>query len=1397
MRKPLLILLAVLLALLLPAAALCEASENLLVNGSFDRLDSDGLPSGWYRDAWFTSEGYTVYGSSEDREETEESFSASIHNMGSNDARFAQTVEVEPESLYCLSGYIRAEDIPVEGWGANLSIEGLYAYTSGLYDTRGRWEYVAMYGETGEDQREVTVFARLGGYSGESRGMAWFDDLTLRKVDSLPEDTIAVRWYTQDNTYSWAEESDWDEEDEGTASPAWPWLVVLGLAYSGVCIACMSLFRRSLKEREEIAVNRGKTWFPAVILVLSALLHYVLAMRITGYQVDINCFLSWGNTIYTVGPARFYSTTSFCDYPPAYMLVLYLNTALTGLMERMGLVPGILTETAVIKLVPSLCDMGIAWLMYKMALRKGLDWKQAGTLAAMMAFNPVLVLNSAAWGQVDSALAILLVLVALCAMEGWWHLVMPCYMLSVLVKPQALMLGFLGLAAIILAWRRGEKDERRRMLRGLLLTAVCAACIIIPFSIGAEPGWLIQRYVDTLSSYAYASVNTANLYYLFGLNWHPITDVCELGPAAVLTITALAFGLISGSILRKKGARLFWLETVVNSVFALFFLLCAILGASWSVLGYGAIAFVVTGTTMLFVRGGKMEHLPLLGFLLFLMLYVLGIKMHERYLFPAIPLLVMALILTKDMRLLVLLVLSSFTMFLNEGIVLDNAIRLGAEHGHLNEDTRWLANILSAVNLMQIPLALWTCFDICLKEKTVGFKDVPQVFPAREVPRRSPLDFKPDVSLHWKRLDTVLILAVTAAYSVLGLTNLGSHKAPETVWTSTSPDEYVVLDLGEIHEDFSMLYYCQVSYNDFSVAVSDDGEAWSEEYYAQMDQGQCFRWMYLMPSYDNNGEISYSGGNTYHATQKLSGRYVRINALQPGLRLCEVLFRETVYTEKDDGTTAVTAGTVIPVSLHDWYGAFSDSPLYSSPENILDEQDSMEGEPCWYNGTYFDEIYHARTAYEHLTGSTTYETTHPPLGKVIISWFIGIFGMNPFGWRFAGALAGILMVPVMYLLGKQLTKRTDMALLSSLLISLDCMHYTQTRIATIDSFPVLFILLACYFMLRFMQRDISRDPLVSLLPDLACSGFFMGCAVASKWIGIYAGIGLAVLFFWTLGRHVCLSRESRKMLDAAKDTEEVSPELAARAESPLKRCLQLCLWCLLFFVLVPLVIYLLSYIPYFRYRSPGSLGEFIRLVWQAQEGMLSYHSTPRLGMDHPYYSPWYEWPVIARPMYYAMGYYTRPGSSFSIFCFGNPGIWWTGIVGIFVTLVVFVRRHRYMTEEGGNLLHLRSTSYSVNPAFVLLCLLAQFLPWVLVPRGTYIYHYFASVPFLILAIMLSINWLRERNPRIGAGVIGAYLLICLAFFVILFPYASGIQVSYGWLDLGKRILNVYYALPVG
>ena len=101
----------------------------------------------------------------------------------------------------------------------------------------------------------------------------------------------------------------------------------------------------------------------------------------------------------------------------------------------------------------------------------------------------------------------------------------------------------------------------------------------------------------------------------------------------------------------------------------------------------------------------------------------------------------------------------------------------------------------------------------------------------------------------------------------------------------------------------------------------------------------------------------------------------------------------------------------------------------------------------------------------------------------------------------------------------------------------------------------------------------------------------------------------------------------------------------------------------------------------------------------------------------------------------------------------------------------------------------------MRPAILLIGFAAQFVPWTLVPRGTYIYHYFPSVPFIILAFVLCLDLLADaldkpvvlgkrytlRLQHLSAALTVACLVIALALFIAFFPYISGITASTKWL----------------
>ena len=1352
----LLLLTAVLLCF---SPALAGGEGNLLYNGDFELIDAEGFPEGWYTDAYYLDEGFSTYTVTEDPEGEQHGRVAALQNAAKNDARFAQIVDVEPDTLYKLSGYIRADHIE-GGHGANLSVEGVYAFSEKVFDTDGKWQYIEYYGETGPDQTELTVFARVGGYSGISKGSAWFDDLRLEKTDRVPGDLVADLWFVEeeygDTEDDWEDWEDWEEEESDAPAPAWPMLLVLALVYIAGFLAVILYFRDGKRP------CRGLPVLP--FLGLALLLRLILSYYIEGYSVDVNCFLSWGHTMMESGPAEFYQRAGFCDYPPLYTYVLGLNSWLSQALSASREWTRVL-----FRFLPCLCDVAGCWMIGKLLdQEKKVEKGYASLIVILAAFNPVSVVNSAAWGQMDSVLCLLILGVALLAMKEKWIPAVCLYVTAVLVKPQALMLGFLGLAFMILFICR-EKENWKKILLALGCGVALMALYILPFGLKQQPGWLISQYTSTLSSYPYATVNTANLYYLLGGNWNPVGNRAMI-LAPLILAAAVGFHGVVWTLKNRGRTKAFWVESALSAVFTLWFIVCAAIGASWAWVGAAAMAYAFVIVLSLAIRKRDIRFLPYLGALLFILLYVFGVKMHERYLFPAFLLLLCAWACHRDRRILYLYLLFSFTVFLNEGIVLDNSIRLGSAMGHLNADTVVLADILSVINVAGAFLAVWLGYDLMKEREIREVGKIPTLLPVRRV--QGEICVKPDRKLRWNRWDTLILCGITALYSVLTLTTLGSTKAPLTSWTSSGEDEQIIFDLGDYRENVRVLYFGQVSREDFTWSASEEMEYWGEEVYAQMDQGECWKWKYVSVSYDQPGrERVYYNSPDY--IFEFSGRYLRLTSCQVGLTLNEVLFRDE-------------EGRPIQASVVGHTGAVKDSVLYSDPANLLDEQDSMESlpaflggspeeapQPSWWNSTYFDEIYHARTAYEFTRHTSPYETSHPPLGKVFISWCISLFGMTPFGWRFAGALAGILMLPGIYLLAKQLTKKTWIAALGCGLMALDCMHLTQTQIATIDSFPVLFIIYAFFFMLRFVQTDLKTCALKEALLPLLFSGISIGLAIASKWIGIYAGAGLAVLYFWHCLRSIPRGGEGRKTL---------------------RKVLLISLWCILFFIVIPVAIYLASYLPYMAYNTRiKSFGDYVDAVWRAQQSMLSYHATPGLGQDHPFASPWYEWPIIGKPMYYSSEQYVSYDADlhYSIFCFGNPAVWWGALGAIVFVLWRWIHSKHYQLEGREQRWHLRSLDGDCRYGFTLVALLAQYLPWVGVPRGTYIYHYFACVPFLVMMLCLCFAGWKDSNkiPKIAAAVLAVAAAV---LFVILLPYAAGLYSPESWLDWGKSILKIWY-----
>ena len=185
----------------------------------------------------------------------------------------------------------------------------------------------------------------------------------------------------------------------------------------------------------------------------------------------------------------------------------------------------------------------------------------------------------------------------------------------------------------------------------------------------------------------------------------------------------------------------------------------------------------------------------------------------------------------------------------------------------------------------------------------------------------------------------------------------------------------------------------------------------------------------------------------------------------------------------------------------------------------------------------------------------------------------------------------------------------------------------------------------------------------------------------------------------------------------------------------------------------------------------------LKRIWDAQVLMFDYHAN--LVAEHYFASPWYEWPLIIKPMWFYNTDYAQAGMASSILTFGNPAVWWTGLVGIVLALGLSIWRNALPAL---GVIPGRDDALDRALPVIAVGFLSAYLPWVLVSRLTFIYHYFASVPWIIIATAQMLRVLERRNKKAAYGVAIALGIAAVALFVLFYPLASGAQVPRAWCD---------------
>lgn len=161
-----------------------------------------------------------------------------------------------------------------------------------------------------------------------------------------------------------------------------------------------------------------------------------------------------------------------------------------------------------------------------------------------------------------------------------------------------------------------------------------------------------------------------------------------------------------------------------------------------------------------------------------------------------------------------------------------------------------------------------------------------------------------------------------------------------------------------------------------------------------------------------------------------------------------------------------------------------------------------------------------------------------------------------------------------------------------------------------------------------------------------------------------------------------------------------------------------------------------------------------------------YHAA--LTATHPYASPWWSWPLLERPVlfiYDAAG----DGAVQVMTTLGNPLLWWGSGVAVLGS-VGYLLWLRLMRRE----------PVAHHPLVLpLLGWGASFLPWALVDRVVFLYHYLPAYAFALLMVGY---WLAKLFRSDGwSGVIVCSLLLAVSLYFL--------PLAVGWWPLSAESLG--------
>lgn len=331
----------------------------------------------------------------------------------------------------------------------------------------------------------------------------------------------------------------------------------------------------------------------------------LLLASIPGFRIDVTAWYAWAIRMYELGPSHFYSPQVWTNYTPGFLYVLWF----LGMLHHAFQIDTTLFYY-ILKLPAILADLGLGWLVYK-ELKNRVAMKYVFMAVMFIVLNPALIFNSTVWGQVDSILTLFIFLSISSLRKNKLYLAIFFLALSFLIKPQAV-----AVFPIYVLWIFSKRTTIALKLRHAALSSLFFIGTLFLFSIPffafhIVPG-LFTLLRNMVGDYPYTSLFAYNLWGIVGFWKSDSILFLGLSYQQISILLFIAFWLLIGFMYHKKHLSLYSLATLACLAF-----------------------------------------------------YFLPTRSHDRYLFPAIPFLVISAFEYLSSSLMYLSILISVLHFFN------------------------------------------------------------------------------------------------------------------------------------------------------------------------------------------------------------------------------------------------------------------------------------------------------------------------------------------------------------------------------------------------------------------------------------------------------------------------------------------------------------------------------------------------------------------------------------------------------------------------------------------------------------------------------------------------------------------------------------------------------------